>query len=72
MGFPVAQQYRTRPPSRRFRLDPGSGRSPGEWDGSLPRYSGLGNPMEKGAQQATAYGVPKSETRQWLNNNNKF
>ena len=42
----------------------GSGRSPGEGNGDALPYSGLGNPMERGAWQATVHGVAKSPT--WL------
>ena len=37
----------------------GSGRSPGEGNGKPLQYSCLGNPMERGAWQATAHGVTK-------------
>ena len=36
---------------------PGSGRSPGEGKGNTLQYSGLGNPMDEGAWQATVHGV---------------
>ena len=39
----------------------GSGRSPGEGNGNPLQYSCLGNPMDRGAWQATAHGVPKSK-----------
>ena len=42
---------------------PGSGRSPGEGNGSPLQYSGLGNPMDRGVWQAPAHGVAKSWTR---------
>ena len=35
---------------------PGSGRSPGEGNGNLLQYSCLGNPMDRGAWQATSMG----------------
>ena len=35
------------------------GRSPGEGNGNLLQYSHLGNPMDRGAQQATVRGVTK-------------
>ena len=38
---------------------PGSGRPPGEGNGNLLQYSCLGNPMDKGAWQATVCGVTK-------------
>ena len=41
---------------------PGSGRSPGEGDGNPVQYSCLGNPMDRGAWQATVDGVAKSQT----------
>ena len=38
---------------------PGSGRSPREGNGN--QYSYLGNPMDRGAWQATVHGVTKSQ-----------
>ena len=43
---------------------PGCGRSPGEMNGYLFQCSCLENPMDRGAQWATAHGVAKSQT--WL------
>ena len=43
---------------------PGSGRSPGEGNGTPLQYSCLENPMDRGARLATVYGVAKSWT--WL------
>ena len=40
-------------------LIPGLGRSPGEGNGNPLQYSSLGNPMDRGAWQATAHGVTK-------------
>ena len=40
-------------------LIPGSGRCPGEGNGSPPQYSWLGNPMDKGTWQATVHGVAR-------------
>ena len=37
----------------------GSGRSPGEGNGNPLQYSCLGNPMDRGAWQATVYGVAR-------------
>ena len=37
----------------------GSERSPGEGNGNPLRYSCLGNPMDRGAWQATVHGVAK-------------
>ena len=45
------------------RLIPGLGRSPGEGNGNPLQYSGLGNPMNRGAWRATVHWVTKSETR---------
>ena len=42
---------------------PGSGRSPGEGNGTPLQYSCLENPMDGGAWQATVHGVAKSRTR---------
>ena len=39
---------------------PGSGRSPGEGNGHLFQHSCLGNPMNRGAWQATVPGIAKS------------
>ena len=41
---------------------PGSGRSPGEGNGSPLQYSCLENPMDGGAWWATVHGVAKSWT----------
>ena len=41
-------------------LIPGSGRSPGEGNGNPLQYSCLGNPMDRGAWQATVHGVTNS------------
>ena len=38
---------------------PGSKRSPGEGNGNPLQYSGLGNPIDRGAWQATVQGVIK-------------
>ena len=40
---------------------PGSGRSPGEGNGNLPRYSCLENPMDRGAWRATVRRVTQSQ-----------
>ena len=40
-------------------LIPDLGRSPGEGNGSPLQYSCLGNPMDRGAWQATVHGVTK-------------
>ena len=38
---------------------PGAGRSPGRGNGNPLQYSGLGNPMDRGAWWATVNGVTK-------------
>ena len=43
---------------------PRLGGSPGEGNGNPLQYSCLGNPKDRGACQATAYGVTESQT--WL------
>ena len=40
----------------------GSGTSPGGGNGNPPQYSCLGNPIDRGAWQATVHGVAKSWT----------
>ena len=41
---------------------PGSGSSLGVRHGNPLQYSCLGNPVDRGAWQATVHGVPKSHT----------
>ena len=43
--------------------NPGSGRCPGEGNGNSLQYSGLKNPMDRGAWWATVHGVTNSWTR---------
>ena len=47
---------------RDLGLIPGSGRAPGERNGSLLEYSYVENPMDRGAWQATVHGDAKSWT----------
>ena len=47
---------------RDMGLTPGSGRSPGGRNGNPVQYSGLENPMDRGAWWALVHGVPKSQT----------
>ena len=42
---------------------PGSGRSPGGGPGNPLQYSGLENPVVRGAWQATGHGVAESQTQ---------
>ena len=42
---------------------PGLGRSPGKGKGYPLQYSCLENPMDRGAWQATVYGITKRQTR---------
>ena len=49
-----------------LRSIPGSERSPGEEDGNPLWYSGLENPVDRGAWRVTVHGVAKN--RAWLNN----
>ena len=49
--------------SRRLRFDPWVGKIPGEGNGNPLQYSCLGNPMDRGAWQATVHGVSKSQTQ---------
>ena len=44
-------------------LIPGLGRSPGGEHGNPLQYRCLGNPMDRGAWQATVHGVAESRTR---------
>ena len=49
--------------SRDTGVIPGLGRSPGEGNSNLRRYSYLKNPMDRGACQAAVLGVAKSQTQ---------
>ena len=42
---------------------PGSGRSPGEGNGTPLQYSCLENPTGRGTWLATVHGAPKSQTQ---------
>ena len=60
MGFPGGSEVKN-PPANAGELGsiPGSGRSPREGNGNPLQYSCLGNPMDRGAWQATVHGVVK-------------
>ena len=49
--------------ARDVGLVSGSGRCPGEGKGYPLQYSCLGNPMDRGAWQATVYGSQQSQTQ---------
>ena len=63
MGFPgglvVKNPLANSRDTEDMSLIPGLGRSPGGGDGNPLQYSSLGNPMDKGAWQATVHGVHK-------------
>ena len=65
-GFPSSAVVKNPPATaggtRDAGLIPGSGRWPGIGNGNLLQYSCLGNPMDRGAWQATVLGVAKSQT----------
>ena len=60
MGFPDGSVVKN-PPENAGDADwiPELGRSPGEGNGNSLQYSCLGNPTNRGAQQATVHGVAK-------------
>ena len=61
MGFPGGSVVKN-PPARAgdVGLIPGSGKYLGEGNDNPLQYSCLGNPMARGAWQATVHGVAKS------------
>ena len=60
VGFPGGSVVKN-PQANAGNVDliPGSGRSPGEGNGSLLQCSCLGNPMDRGAWRAVVHGVAK-------------
>ena len=64
MGFPGGTVVKN--PSRDagdVGSNSGSGRSPGVGNDNPCQYCCLGNPMDRGAWQATVHGVAESQTR---------
>ena len=62
MGFPggtVVKSLANAGDTRGAGLIAGSGRYPGRGNGNPLQYSCLGNPMDRGAWQATVHGVVK-------------
>ena len=63
MGFPSGAVVKNPPANAGDARDtgslPGLGRSPGEGNDNPLRYSCLGNPMDRGAWQATVPGVAR-------------
>ena len=62
-GFPGSATVKNLPANAGGAKDAGSGRSPGEENGSPLQYFCLENPMDEGAWWATVHGVAKSRTR---------
>ena len=62
-GFPGGSMVKNLSPNAGDTSSiPGSGRSPGEGNRNPLQCSCLGNPMDRGAWQATGHGVTKSQT----------
>ena len=63
LGFPGGLEVKKLPAnSGDSGLIPGLGRSPGGGNGNPLQYSCLGNPMDRGAWEATVHGVAESDT----------
>ena len=63
MGFPAGSDSKTSACNAGGRGSiPGWERAPGEGNGNPLQYSGLGNPMDRGAWWATVRGVAESDT----------
>ena len=64
LGFPGGSVVKDPPANAGdTSLIPGSGRSPGGGNGNPLQYSFLGNPMDRGPQQAIVHGVANSQTQ---------
>ena len=65
MGFPGGSLVVKNPPANagHMGLISGLGQSPGEGNDNPLQYSCQGNPMNRGAWQATVHGVTKSRIR---------
>ena len=64
LGFPGGSGVKNTPANSGDTVSiPGSRRLPGEVNGNPLQYSCLGNPIDRGAGQATAPGFAKSQTR---------
>ena len=71
-GFPGGSVVKTLPANAGdVGLISGSGKSPGEENGNPLQYSCLGNPMDRGAWQATIHGVTKELDMTYCLNKNK-
>ena len=63
MGFPGGSVVKNPPASAgAMGWIPGSGKSPGKGNGNPLHYPCLGNPMDRGAWEATAHQVMTSHT----------
>ena len=64
LGFPGASMVKNLPANSGAAGDagliPGLGRFPGGGNGEPLQYSDLGNPMDRGAWQATVHGITKN------------
>ena len=61
MGFPGGSAVKNLPTDAGDSgSTPGSGRSPGEWNGNPRQYSRLENPVDRGAWWVTVHGMAKS------------
>ena len=62
LGFPGGTVVKNLPANAEDVCSiPGSGKFPGEGNGNPLQYSCLGNPMDRGAWQASVHGVVKSQ-----------